>query len=291
MNIETLHHSEIPLIQQIQAIRSPWLDNVMMFLNNFDSAGFFILLIISVWYMYDQKLGIRLFYLFLLSVFVNLNIKELLAQPRPFHFNPEVSLLSVTLYGFPSGAAQAFFVTFGFLAYSIRKWWVTLACISMILLISFSRVYLGVHFPTDILGGWFLGAILLIGYIWLLPSIESLLSRQSKTSLVLMSVGATLVLSLLSLDVTILRRVVSGLGVSLGLIATPLLPPPKSWFQRISRTLIALAGAYLFQILPSLISNHSVPFSVACSFVSGFWVSFVVPIFFRKVKFQKEVSQ
>jgi hypothetical protein len=64
-------------------------------------------------------------------------------------------------FGVPSNHAQSATVIWGMLAAYLRKWWAWLVAISLIILIGLSRLYLGVHFPHDVLLGWLIGGLLL----------------------------------------------------------------------------------------------------------------------------------
>jgi hypothetical protein len=91
-------------------------------------------------------------------------------MPRPYWYDRRVSALSTeTSFGFPSGHSQNAVVVWGSLAGGIGKAWAWIAAVVIIILISFSRVYLGVHFPVDMIGGWLIGAILL----WTLMRLET----------------------------------------------------------------------------------------------------------------------
>jgi undecaprenyl-diphosphatase len=104
---------------------------------------------------------------------LNQTLKGLFVRPRPQLFGPELEILGRRFdypksYSFPSGHAVTAVVLFGTLAYLIvrleptvrmRRITLTLAAL-LILLIGLSRMYLGVHYPSDVLAGY------LAGFIW-----------------------------------------------------------------------------------------------------------------------------
>jgi len=93
-------------------------------------------------------------------------LKELLQQPRPFVFDPGVmQLAAVDGYGLPSGHSQTAVILWGYLAAKINKVWAWILAVAIILLIGLSRIGLGLHFPTDLLGGWIIGGIMLFSMI------------------------------------------------------------------------------------------------------------------------------
>src|SRR6185436_699755 len=71
-----------------------------------------------------------------------------------------------TSFGFPSGHAQNAATAWIATAFYFKKRWIWTTAILLISLVGLSRVYLGVHFPTDVLGGWVIGA--LFACLWLL---------------------------------------------------------------------------------------------------------------------------
>lgn len=93
-------------------------------------------------------------------------LKLIVARDRPL---PPFPLLDVPGYSFPSMHAAVSLATFGFLAYMVWEHLrpshyrlpFALILAALPILIGFSRVYLGVHFPSDVLGGWVVGALLL----------------------------------------------------------------------------------------------------------------------------------
>src|SRR5215210_6843893 len=119
------------------------------------------------------------------SVVLNHLLKGLFARPRPFFEHP---LLIETSYSFPSGHAMESLVVYGMLAYfavlALRAWRARTAVVFgaalLVLLIGFSRMYLGVHYFSDVVAGYAAGGI------WLSALItgSETLRRRSKTGAV-----------------------------------------------------------------------------------------------------------
>ncbi len=132
--------------------------------------GFFLLLLPLVYWCVDRRIGVRVTILFLLSSYVNLIAKILADQPRPFQYDERVQkLYNVGGGGLPSGHTQNTVVVWGYLALGFRRAWVWVVAGFLMAAIPLSRIYLGVHFPTDLLGGYALGGIILFGYLRLEP--------------------------------------------------------------------------------------------------------------------------
>ena len=107
-------------------------------------------------------LGIRVALILMLSTNINSAFKLAFHGPRPYWYSPKVRALATeTSFGVPSGHAQGAVVFWGLLATYLRKWWSWLVAILFILLIGLSRLYLGVHFPHDVLLGWLIGGVIL----------------------------------------------------------------------------------------------------------------------------------
>lgn len=93
------------------------------------------------------------------AIICNLTLKPLVARIRPFTANPEIKLLinAPTDFSFPSGhTASSFSVAFALL-FSKNRLWIPSMVLAM--LIAFSRLYLYVHYPTDVISGIIIGLI------------------------------------------------------------------------------------------------------------------------------------
>jgi membrane-associated phospholipid phosphatase len=166
-------------IRLIQGFASPALDFVMRIITETGSAAAYLILLPLIYWCIDEKKGMRLGTVVLVSAWVNVSLKLLLNQPRPFFaaYDPSVGMISERLGGLPSGHAQNSLVLWIIIASWGKKKRYFAAAVLFCLLIGFSRVYLGVHFPTDVAGGWILGGLILTVYFLLGKRIETLLMR------------------------------------------------------------------------------------------------------------------
>lgn len=108
----------------------------------------------------------------IIAVLINLILKLIVKRDRPIAIN----LIDETGYSFPSGHSMVSMAFYGFLIYLISKsklpnkakTVVVLAMIVMITLIGISRIYLGVHYPSDVIAGFMFGLIYLQIFIKIL---------------------------------------------------------------------------------------------------------------------------
>jgi len=159
-------------VRRIQILAAiPGLTIIMRAITNIGSTAIYFFLFPFVYWCVDEKKGLRLAVVLFISTWLNLALKFLLNQPRPFFegYDPSVGLVHEIMGGFPSGHAQVSLVMLMILAsWSIipglsRAAHFGIAAF-LCLLTGFSRVYLGVHFPTDVFGGWLLGGLTLAVY-------------------------------------------------------------------------------------------------------------------------------
>jgi len=146
---------------------------------------FFLILAPGIYWCLDASLGLRLGLSLMISAGLNSTFKILAHAPRPAWIDPSVkAYVYESSFGVPSGHSQNAAVIWSTIAARLRQRWTWISAIGLILLIGLSRVYLGAHFPTDVLAGWTIGFILLWALIKLEPTIYAWTSRQEPMILV-----------------------------------------------------------------------------------------------------------
>ena len=228
---------------------SPSLDLPFKVFSYLGEEEFFMLLLPLLYWCLERRTAIRLTVLFLISTYVNAAAKVLAAQPRPFQYDPRVrQLYPAEGQGFPSGHTQSSVVVWGYLASQFPRTWLRAIAVLLIVLIPLSRVYLGVHFPTDLLGGYVIGALLLWLYLRLEPGAEAALVKRG----LYWQLAAVIALALLMLlfpfgkqDEVTAAGTLMGMGIGFALERRWVqFDPGGLWWKRALR--LALGVAVLF---------------------------------------------
>ena len=160
--LETLTQiEEIILLWVQENVRNPIANKFFTFITKLGDAGFIwiIISLILLCKKKTRKLGAMCLTALVCSVFVNnLILKNVITRVRPFNHNEELLPIidKPTDYSFPSGHTASSF-SVGFLLYRYLKKPYGIVTMVLAVLIAFSRLYLGVHYPSDILCGMISG--------------------------------------------------------------------------------------------------------------------------------------
>jgi len=288
----------IDLIVAIQQFHGPALDSIFRAITFMGEEEFYLLLLPLLFWCVGVGLGARLAVLFLLSTYLNTDLKDLCQQPRPFDLDPSVQLSSAEGYGLPSGHSQTAIVVWGTIAAWARQTWFWVAAIALIALIGFSRIYLGVHFPTDVLTGWTIGAVLLYIYLLVQPGVEKMLAELSLGVQILLSLAVPVVLVLIHpvQDTITAMAVLAGMGVGLALMHRYVSFSARGpWWQRAVRFLVGGAVVLalylgLKMVFPGEGSALYLAFRFLRYWLVGLWVSLGAPWLFRRLHLAPEAE-
>jgi membrane-associated phospholipid phosphatase len=183
------------VIVWVQSFSNDWLNAVFGALTFLGNEEFYLLLLPLIYWCVHKGIGVRLGYLSLLSAWVNDVIKYLFKIPRPASLDARIRKLAEEIGpSFPSGHAQNAVVNWGYLAYRLSKTVLWAGAVILILGIGLSRIVLGVHFPQDMIGGWLIGLVLLVIFVWAEPPVTRWLSGQKRPIQLVLAVGIPVLL-------------------------------------------------------------------------------------------------
>ena len=174
-----------------------WLSLPMKAFSFLGTEDFFMLVLPAIFWCMDFRLGLQVGFMLLTSASLNDAFKFILHMPRPFWYSSRVKALSVeTTFGAPSNHAQVAVSLWGVIAARLRRPWAWGAAAALAFLIGLSRLYLGMHFPHDVLLGWLIGGLLLWLLLKLWDPAAAWLKKRSAIGQLLIGLAASLVLLL-----------------------------------------------------------------------------------------------
>lgn len=260
------------IIIALQSFASPALDAVVLVITNLGGEQAYVALLVLTYIGVDAKVGRRLASYFLAGAYGMELLKDLFATPRPFEVDPSVARSQAAVdtapgASFPSGHALLATAFWGLAASYVRRGWFTALAVLMIVAVSLSRLYLGVHFPSDVIGGVLIGlAVVAAG-----RSLDRLRWRWTPLLIVLAGVLVPLALHLL------LPTAASGLymGALAAFIVGPEFVRHRTdgpWLGRAILSVIGLALVFAALAASSAFIPDSVRHSALGSFVRYFLI-------------------
>jgi len=281
----------LEFIRAIATVRTPALDAIMEGFTRLGNQETYLLLVPLLLWCVELSLAIRLALAFVASSYLNTVLKDLLMEPRPCDLAP-VCILEAEGYGLPSGHAQSAVLVWGLVASQVRRGWFWAVAILLMLLIGFSRVYLGVHFPTDVLAGWVLGLALLMAYFRWGAKIESWVLGLGPGNQILIAVAMAVLLFLIHPVKDVAAAVSSFAGLGIGLALMRRYVPFSASGPLLQRILRYAVGAVvvlglfvgLRVILPAEGEPRYLPSRLLRYGLVGLWTTLGAPWLFLKLR-------
>ncbi len=150
---------EIEILKRIELLRNDFINSFFEYVTMLGEEVLMILIVAILWFAFDKRIAQRLFFITVVSLSFNSVIKNIAKIPRPFA-SGEVTCVrpdTATGYSFPSGHTQNFATWSTAVAIKIKKTWVSVITAVLIFLVALSRVFLGAHYPSDVIVGVILG--------------------------------------------------------------------------------------------------------------------------------------
>ena len=157
-----LNNFELDILRFFRKISTSFTDAILEFITIFGEQIIIVAILAFFYFAYNKNLGKKIAYTLFTSLSLNGAIKGVVSRPRPFVLDPLLGAERVetaTGFSFPSGHTQASSTFFYTTAFYFKKKLLWIFCIVITILIGFSRIGLGVHYPTDVIVGMILGIL------------------------------------------------------------------------------------------------------------------------------------
>lgn len=163
------------LLYFLEKIRFPFLDELMLLITRLGEETVFLVAALVIFWCVDKHQGYYLMSVGFVGTVTSQFMKLACRVPRPWVLDPEFTIVeqareAATGYSFPSGHSQSAVGTFGSMAVFTKKRWLCILCVAAAVFVPFSRMYLGVHTPQDVIVG---SAISLVLIFALRPVVSS----------------------------------------------------------------------------------------------------------------------
>ena len=227
--MELIYQISTGIIQILQSIGDfiSFLDTLIKILTYFGDTVFYVACVSIIYWCISEKIGKSLAGALLTSAYTNTFLKGIFGLARPYQILPNVYNVQETTairhittangFSFPSGHAQssgAFWSALSMLSWRTKIKWlfsiVLMSSVFMIPFIAFTRVYLAVHWPLDVVFGAIIGVIIGIGYISLEGRLTSSLSTWSFQKQIIGVIILVTILLLASSGVTLVTAYIRG---------------------------------------------------------------------------------
>lgn len=151
----------------LEKIRCPILNEFMLLITQLGEETAFLVIALVMFWCVDKHKGYYILSVGFIGTLANQFMKLWFRVPRPWVLDKNFTILeqareAASGYSFPSGHTQNAVGTFGGIAYTVKNRWVRIACLVAVILIPFSRMYIGVHTPKDVIVSFALAAALIV---------------------------------------------------------------------------------------------------------------------------------
>lgn len=269
----------------LQSLASPALDAFFTAVTMLGSGEFYAAMVAIVYWCIDRRAGFRMGLLVSLTLFVNAAIKDTLRLPRPA--GPELRLLAPETgrgYGFPSGHAQGTTAAWAYLYTSFRRRWLLAAGMVIVLLVGLSRLYLGLHYPADVVGGVVIGLVFVAAFRRLTGTIEA--AAVPPAAKAVAAAGLPLLALLLYRTDDAYRTMGAFIGMAEGyLLQEQLLRfrEKAAAARQVTKIILGLAGLLAIRGLTGPILPDGPALLVRYGLM-GFWAACGAPLVFRSLR-------
>lgn len=286
---------EMKIMEWFYQIGSKFLDIVFYLFSQLGGSLVLIALIGIIYWCIDKEKGERIGFAVLTSICINGIIKTLVSFKRPFQYEGKEHLQklqnsklsdSATGSSFPSGHSQNTGALYTSIGIHFHKKWIWIIVAMLFVLVPISRLYLGVHFPSDVIIGLLIGIVIAVSFYYLLKY-----AKVNKLYIYLITLIALFPFVFLK---NLEQDFARGYGLLLGFVSGVIVENKfirfkndVSILKKILRVLIGIlivgVTYVLIKLIPSEISHQ--PFvAILVHALVSFMAIGVIPFTFKSVK-------
>lgn len=153
-------------LRLLEEIRVPVLNELMLAITQLGEETAFLVVALIMFWCVDKRRGYYVLSVGFIGTLANQFLKLWFRIPRPWVLDEDFTILeqareAASGYSFPSGHTQSAVGTFGAIAYTAKNKALRTVCIAIALLVPFSRMYIGVHTPLDVLAAAAMAVVLI----------------------------------------------------------------------------------------------------------------------------------
>ncbi|MBF8984332.1 phosphatase PAP2 family protein [Lutibacter sp. B2] len=276
---------QLEFLKYLQEMSNPFLDTFFILITNLGSEVFFILAITYIYWCVDKNMGIRLFFIIMTSVYINNILKELFHIQRPIYAEGinAVYKKSAPGYSFPSGHSQTIATFWIYLMKKMKNKRLYIIGWSSVIFVAFSRLYLRVHWPLDVIAGIVIAGSIVIVLDY---TIEKMVKYEITYS---MNIIICAFISMILLLSNFNEIAVKILGLTTAALIGYFVENKYIHFQEKSslkyQIVKCVSGVFIFIAL-QILMKKAFPSGIIANymryFIVGVWVTLIAPALFKK---------
>jgi membrane-associated phospholipid phosphatase len=283
---------ELQFLKWLESMRTGFFTSLFEGITILGEETLVVLFVVALWFAVDSRLAQKVFFVTICSTGLNGIIKNIAQVPRPFDKGiVPVRQETATGFSFPSGHTQNFSTWSTLFAIKLKKTWLTVLVAVFIALVAFSRLYLGVHYPSDVIVGVALG----VGMAFLGDYLFERVKDVKKLYVAVLIIFAPFIVYFLIVAHERFADFFKAFGMMGGLTLIAFLQEKSEplsydvpWWKKLIRIVIGVALALVLKEGLKLLKMGGVHVDLVLDalryFAVAFAVGYLCPLFFKKIK-------